>query len=57
MNNYEKLKRIYELILSYQKNYGKKISLETLEVSNNIREIKTIDDLFEDLENNKPDEE
>lgn len=57
MSNYEKLKRIYELIISYQKEYGKPISLQTLEVSNKVRETKTIDDLLEDLENNKPDEE
>jgi acyl carrier protein len=54
MSNYEKLKRIYELILSYDEEYGKPISLETLEVSNEVREIKTIDDLLEDLENKKP---
>jgi len=55
MNNYEKLERIYKLILSYKDEYEDKISLETLKVSNDIREIKTVDDLLEDLENNKPD--
>ena len=55
MNNFEKLKRIYKLILQYEGEYGSRISLETLEVSNNIREINTIDDLLENLEDNKPD--
>jgi hypothetical protein len=55
MSNYEKLKRIYELILSYDDSYGKRISLDTLKVSNKVREIITIYDLLEDLENNKPD--
>lgn len=52
-DNYIKLKRIYELILHYENEYGKKIELETIEVSNRVRVIKTIDELLEDLENNK----
>lgn len=52
-NNYKKLKRIYELILHYEKEYGRNIALETIEVSNKVRTIKTIDELLEDLENNK----
>lgn len=52
-DNYIKLKRIYELILHYENEYGRKIALETIEVSNKVRAIKTIDELLEDLENNK----
>lgn len=51
--NYLKLKRIYELILHYEKEYGRNIALETIEVSNKVRTINTIDELLEDLENNK----
>lgn len=52
-DNYIKLKRIYELILHYENEYGRKIALETIEVSNKVREITTIEELLEDLENNK----
>lgn len=52
-DNYLKLRRIYELILHYENEYGKKIALETIEVSNKIRKITTIDELLEDLENDK----
>ncbi|MBN1059358.1 hypothetical protein [Clostridium botulinum] len=53
IKNYLKLKRIYELILHYEEEYGQKIALETIEVSNQIRIITTIDELLEDLENDK----
>lgn len=52
-SNYLKVKRIYDLILQYEEEYGRTIALETLEVSNEVREITTIDDLLVDLENNK----
>lgn len=51
--NYKKLKRIYELILQYEEEYGTPTALETIEVSNHVRTITTIDELLEDLENNK----
>lgn len=51
--NYEKLKRIYQLILQYEEEYGTRIALETIEVSNRVRTITTINELLEDLDNNK----
>lgn len=51
--NFRKLKRIYELILRYNEEYGETVALETIEVSNNLSSIQTIDEFLEELEKNK----
>ena len=53
MNNLEKVKKIYDLIVLYEKQYGRRVSFETFEVSNNDIPIESLDDFLEVLEQNK----
>lgn len=51
----EVLSKIYDLILLFDKEYGRTISIETLEIMNNNIGIESIEDLLIALECNSPD--
>lgn len=53
----EKLETIFDLIILFDKEYGKKLTIETLTSMHNDIGINTIDDLLESLTWNSPNNE